>query len=275
MPKASEGIKFWLGCTNVKAAWKSDIGLVRSRNEDFSRVDDERDIYLLADGMGGHRGGDVASALAVKSAYGLLTERVGGTGEEGLRLLLAEALATAHSAVTRRGIDEPGLEGLGTTLDIVYLRGGSAWVCHVGDSRVYLFRSGELLQVTTDDNLASALARQGVAPGEIPPRARHILTQAVGSSDELIPEIRRLELGNGDILLMCSDGLTGMVPDDVIAQIVGGSREDLRKAADRLVAEANGRGGHDNVSVILVAPQIEVSSRKPLLLPACNSVLPE
>ena len=252
----------------MKSAWKSDIGKVRSRNEDFILADDEREIFLLADGMGGQPGGDVASALAVRSAYGLLAERIGDTGEEGVKLLLAEVLANAHSAVSRRGIVEPSLEGMGTTLDIVCLRGGTAWVCHVGDSRVYLFRRGELLQVTTDDNLASVLAQQGVTPGEIPTGARHILTQAVGSSDELVPEIRRLELGNGDILLMCSDGLTGMVPDDVIAQIVGGSREDLRKAADRLVAEANGRGGHDNVSVILVAPQIEASYGNPLLLPA-------
>ena len=252
----------------MKAAWKSDIGKVRSRNEDFTRADVERGIFLLADGMGGPPGGDVASALAVRSAFSLLAERVTDTDEEGIRLVLAQALTAAHSAVTRRGLDEPDLKGMGTTLDIVYLRGSSAWVCHVGDSRVYLFRRGEFFRVTTDDNVASVLAQQGVAPGEIPPGARHILTQAVGSSDELIPEIRRLELGNGDLFLMCSDGLTGMVPDDIIAQIVEGCREDLSKAADRLVAEANDRGGNDNISVILVAPQIDVSSGKSLLLPA-------
>ena len=250
----------------MKTSWKSDIGKIRNRNEDSVLVDEGRGIFLLADGMGGHPGGDVASSLAVGSAHGLLAERVAGTGDEDVPHLLAEALATAHSAVARRGIEEPSLADMGTTLDMVYLRGGTAWTCHVGDSRVYLFRRGELLQVTTDDNLASALAQQGVPPAEIPFQARHILIQAVGVSDELIPEVRRLELGEGDILLMCSDGLNGMVPDDVVAQIIEDCRDDLKRAADRLVEEAIGRGGHDNVSVILVTPQIEPASGKPLLL---------
>ena len=252
---------------NVKSAGKSDIGKVRGRNEDFILADDERGIFLLADGMGGHPGGDVASALAVGSAHGFLVNRGGETGDDGIPFLLAEALAAAHSAVARRGIEEPGLEGLGTTLDIIYLRRGSAWLCHVGDSRIYIFRRGELIQVTEDDNFASVLARQGVPPAEIPPHARHILTQAVGLSDELLPEIRHLEMGEGSILLMCSDGLTGMVPDGIIAQIVSNWRNGLQEVADRLVAEANSRGGHDNVSVILIDPESGKSPGEPLLLP--------
>jgi serine/threonine protein phosphatase PrpC len=256
----------------MKAAWQSDIGKVRSRNEDFILADAERGVFLLADGMGGLPGGDIASSLAVRSAYGYLADRFTGSGEEEIERLLAEALAAAHSAVTRRGIEEPGLQGMGTTLDIVSLRRGWAWVCHVGDSRVYLFSRDKLLQVTVDDNLASALVRRGVPPADVPLNARHVLTQAVGSFDELVPEIRRLELGSGDILMMCSDGLTGMVPDDIIAQIVERNRDDLRHAVGRLVAEANSRGGHDNVSVILFAPQIEALSGEPLLLPGQTSL---
>ncbi len=251
----------------MKSASKSDIGKVRRRNEDFILADDERGIFLLADGMGGHPGGDVASALAVGSAHEFLAARAGETGDDGVSFLLAEALAAAHSAVARRGIEEPDLEGLGTTLDIVYLRRDSAWLCHVGDSRVYIFSRGELLQVTEDDNLASVLARQGIPPAEIPPNARHILTQAVGLSDELIPELQRLEVGEDSILLMCSDGLTGMVPDDIIAHIASHWRDGLQGVADRLVAETNDRGGHDNVSVILIAPESRHSPREPLLLP--------
>jgi PPM family protein phosphatase len=256
----------------MKAASQSDIGMVRNRNEDFILADDDRGIFLLADGMGGLPGGDVASALAVRSAYGYLADRVVATGKKDVQRLLAKALAAAHSAVSRRGIEEPPLHGMGTTLDIVYLRGNSAWVCHVGDSRIYLFSHGKLLQVTSDDNLASALAQRGVPPGDVPPNARHVLTQAVGSFDELVPEIRRLEMEKGDILLMCSDGLTGMVPDDIIAQIVERNRDDLSNAADRLVAEANSRGGHDNISVILFAPQIETLPGEPLLLPGQASL---
>ncbi|WP_298270784.1 protein phosphatase 2C domain-containing protein [Geobacter sp.] len=251
----------------MKSAWKSDIGKVRRRNEDFILADDERGIFLLADGMGGHPGGDVASALAVGSAHEFLVARGGETGDDGVSFLLAEALAAAHSAVARRGIEEPDLEGLGTTLDIVYLGRGSAWLCHVGDSRVYIFRRGELLQVTEDDNLASLLARQGVPPAEIPPHARHVLTQAVGVSDELLPEIRRLEVEEDSILLMCSDGLTGMVPDDIIAQIVRDRRNGLQGIANRIVAEAISRGGYDNVSVILIDPEFRRPPGESLLLP--------
>jgi PPM family protein phosphatase len=251
----------------VKSAWKSDVGKVRSRNEDFILADVERSIYLLADGMGGLPGGDVASTLAVRTAYGYLADRVGNVDEEGVKPLLAEALAAAHSAVTRRGAEEPGLEGMGTTLDIVYLRGGFVWVCHVGDSRVYLFSRGKLFQVTSDDNLAAVLARKGVPPGDIPSGARHLLTQAVGNFDELIPEIRRLETGSGDILMMCSDGLNGMLADELMAQMIDGCRDDLYDVADRLVAEANNRGGYDNVSVILVVPPFEASCGEPPLLP--------
>ncbi len=250
----------------MKSAWKTDQGKVRTNNEDAVLVDAGRGIFLLADGMGGHRGGEVASELAVRTAHDFLRERLEkAVGETTLRLL-ADALAAAHSAVSKQGMANPELEGMGTTLEILVIRERQAHLCHVGDSRLYLFRAEKLAQVTEDDNMAAFLvAHKHVDPADVPPGYRNILTQAVGTSDELIPEIRTLELAPGDLILLCSDGLTGMLADRDMERIVAQSRSDLDTACIALVEEANFRGGHDNVSVVLVAPEA-VPPPPPLLL---------
>lgn len=237
----------------MRAAWKSDIGKMRENNEDSVLVDPPRGIFLLADGMGGASGGEVASRLAVDTAYGFLRERVVRTESALLPELLSEALAVAHSAVYKGGLDDQALAGMGTTLEIVVIQEEKACICHLGDSRVYLLSGEEMRQITTDDNLAAYLVNEEhVPPEEIPPNARNILTQAVGSSETLIPELHAIELRAGDILLICSDGLTGMLADRKIAAIVTELRTDLDAAAAELIREVNERGGFDNVSVVLV-----------------------
>jgi protein phosphatase len=250
----------------MKAAWKSDRGKVRENNEDAVLIDEARGIFLLADGMGGHRGGEVASELAVRTVNDFLRERVGTATEGTILRLLAEALAAAHSAVYKRGMGNPALEGMGTTLEILVVREREAHLCHVGDSRLYLFRAGKLTQVTEDDNMAAYLVKhKHLDPADVPPGYRNVLTQAVGSSDEIIPEIRTLELMPDDLVLLCSDGLTGMLTDRETEGIVARSRTDLTAAVTALVDEANARGGHDNISVVLVAPEVEPPP-PPLLL---------
>lgn len=241
----------------MKSAWKSDVGNVRENNEDSILVDEERGIFLLADGMGGHQGGEVASRLAVASAYDYLKERAGLAKDEDISRFLADALAFVHSTVFKKSQSDPGLAGMGTTLEMVLVKGEKAFICHVGDSRVYLFRGETLRQITTDDNLAALLAEQErIPPAEVPVYARHVLTQAVGVSEELIPEIYPLELVQGDILLLCSDGLNEMLADGEIEGVVRQHRHDLHKAVDTLVGEANARGGIDNISVVLVEPEV-------------------
>ncbi len=238
---------------SMRAAWKSDIGKVRENNEDKVLLDPPRGIFLLADGMGGASGGEIASALAVSAAYDFLRGRVDQADSSSLPKLLAEALASAHAAVYKGALNEPALTGMGTTLEIVVVKERAAFICHLGDSRVYLLRNGELRQITTDDNLAAYLVDvEHVPPEKVPPGARHMLTQAVGSSETLIPELHTVEAHGGDILVICSDGLTGMLADLEIAEILQRRRNDLDKAAADLVREANARGGFDNVSVVLV-----------------------
>lgn len=254
----------------MKASSTSDIGKIREKNEDKVLADTETGIFLLADGMGGGPGGEIASDLAVSAAYDLLRGRVARAGPASLPELLAEALASAHSALLKRSLREPELAGMGTTLEIVVIKGREACICHVGDSRVYLVREGELGRLTTDDNMASWLMeKEHLPPRDVPPQARHILTQAVGVSDTLIPEIRAVELQEKDILLICSDGLTGMLTDREISEVVLGCRHDLDKAAGELVAAANAMGGADNISVILVEPgPFDVPLPEKTLLPS-------
>jgi len=237
----------------MRAAWKSDIGKVRENNEDSVLLDPPHGIFLLADGMGGVSGGEIASALAVSAAYDFLRERVDQADSSSLPKLLAEALTSAHAAVYKRGLSDPALAGMGTTLEIVVVREREVFICHLGDSRVYLLRDGELRQITTDDNLAAYLVdEERVPPEKVPPGARHMLTQAVGSSETLIPELHTVEAHEGDILVICSDGLTGMLADREIEEIVQNRHDDLDKTAANLVREANARGGFDNVSVVIV-----------------------
>lgn len=238
----------------MRSTRRSDQGLVRENNEDFVLADEERGIFILADGMGGGPAGEVASALAARTAHDSLAGHAPDEGTEIPRLL-AEALAAAHSAVAKAVLADPALAGMGTTLDVVLVRGVLAATCHVGDGRIYLFRRGELRQLTTDDNYAAVLAQVKKVPQEeIPDGYRHILTQAVGVSDELVPELRMLELKPGDLLMMCSDGLTGVVDNREIERIMGRPWREIDEIAEALVAAAIAAGGPDNVSVAVVEP---------------------
>jgi protein phosphatase len=239
----------------MRSAWKSDQGLVRENNEDAVRADEAHGIFLLADGMGGGPGGEVASELAVSAAHDTLVRLLPDHPEAEIGRVLAEALSAAHSAVAKRALADQALEGMGTTLEIVVVRGKTAFICHVGDSRVYLFRHGTLRQVTSDDNYAAAIAARGQVPvDQIPAAYRHILTQAVGLSDELVPELRALPLEQEDLLLICSDGLNEALDDAEIGALLSRNRPEIAAMAEQLIRAANDRGGPDNVSIVVIDP---------------------
>jgi len=229
--------------------------MVRDKNEDFVLTDGDLSLFFLADGMGGVPGGEVASALAVESAHRVLVQRLAATADADVPRLLADAFAAAHSAVFRRGLAEPELTGLGTTLDVLVLRHDTAWCCHVGDGRIYVLGSKGVERLTIDDNYAAMLAQKGAREDLVPGWARHVLTQAVGISNELYPEIRQRQVLPEDVFVMCSDGVTGPLSDSLIASIVRDFPADPDTAADKLVVAALERGGTDNVSVIVVRPE--------------------
>lgn len=232
----------------------SHPGLVRQNNEDCLRADDELSVYLLADGMGGHNAGEVASALAVDVAYTRLASLSGTVKESSLESLLRDAMDKAHQAVLNKSRSDLKLSGMGTTLVITVAVGNEIHICHVGDSRGYILSAvvGSFQQVTDDHSTGAMLVRTGALTKEqVPERYWHTLTQAIGIGEAIVPEYSRHTLAPGDILLLCSDGLTDMLEDTEIAIILK-KESELQNAASSLIAAANDHGGKDNVSVVLV-----------------------
>ena len=251
----------------MRSAFKSDPGMVRENNEDYVLADEVNGIFLLADGMGGEPAGEVASELAVRAAHELLVRQLRDAETAGTGRILAEALAAAHSAVARHALSDASRHGMGTTLEIVVVRGAKIALCHVGDSRVYLFRQGTLRQVTTDDNYAMLLAPSGRVAERVRLRFRHVLTQAVGGSDEPVPEIRDLDIEPGDLLLVSSDGLSEVLENEEIEALMGRMPPEPGAIVEALVTAANGRGGPDNISVVVIEP-VPAASAEMVLLPS-------
>ncbi|NJD56793.1 MAG: serine/threonine-protein phosphatase [Nitrospirae bacterium] len=237
----------------MNAAWKTDTGLVRINNQDAVLVDEAHGIFLLADGMGGHRAGDVASALAVNEALAFIRKELSRTTDDpDVSGILEGAILRAHRVIQEKAMTDSSLEGMGTTLVELFLQGNTAYICHVGDSRAYLFR-GTLQVLTRDHNLGgSYVGRGNMKREEVPPYLWHMLTQALGARECPVPDKKVLELEQGDILLLCSDGLTGMLSDDEIGSIMRGHRDSLGRMLDILIRDANSRGGRDNISAIAV-----------------------
>lgn len=221
---------------------RTDVGRVRAGNEDALHVADDARVVAVADGMGGHQAGEVASATAIAA----LQESLAGGAAVG------DAVSNANDAVVAKAADDSALRGMGTTLTVGVLDGTTLVIGHVGDSRAYLLRAGTLRQVTTDHSVVAEL----VATGEITeaealtdPR-RAMITRVVGIESPIEVDVLPLELEPGDRLLLCSDGLTTMVRDDAIAEILA-TEDDRSRAADELVQAANLAGGADNITVLV------------------------
>ena len=226
----------------IEVGSATDIGRVRERNEDSILVDPP--LYVVADGMGGHRGGQVASQIALETMEELSTES---------RSSLAEHVRRANRAVWDRSVEDEQLSGMGTTLTAARIEGASALIAHVGDSRAYLLREGELRQLTTDHTLVARMVKSGEiteAEADVHPH-KNVLTRALGTDEQVEVDEDTIALTDGDRLLLCSDGLTGMVTEDQIQAILENS-EQPQQAADRLVKAANRAGGIDNISVVLI-----------------------
>ncbi len=236
----------------MKAVWKSELGHVRNNNEDALLIDEKQGIFLLADGMGGHNAGEVASDIAVKEAYAFILEGIGQADEDAVPGILEEALFRAHRAIQTRADLEPEFHGMGTTLVELSVRSNRAWLCHAGDSRVYLFR--DTLQRMTRDHTVkeSTDARSHQEHEKISPRFWRALTQAVGPGERPVPDSSFFDLLSGDIVLLCTDGLTDMLSDDELLAIFMRHKDDCTALVDSLVSNANEKGGRDNITAIAV-----------------------
>jgi protein phosphatase len=265
----------------VRSFGLSDRGQARPSNEDrFAVVELARALYvhqtnlpqatprfsshrghafLVADGVGGNAGGEVASALTVEAVEEFLLNTLkrfsnlqAGEAANALEELKA-ALLDAEAHLVGEAARHPQWQGLATTLTLAFAVNWMLLVVHAGDSRCYVFSEGGLRQVTRDHTLTADMARQGLlSPGdEARHPYRHVVTNILGGNEPGVrAELHRLDLHPDDVLLLCSDGLTEMVPDDRIAAILG-EEPDPRGACERLVAEANLHGGKDNITVIV------------------------
>ena len=231
----------------VRAGVSTDIGRVREGNEDSYLSD--QPLFAVADGMGGHRGGEVASRLALETLESRFRE--GGLG-------LAQQIRDANAAVFERSQADRAVQGMGTTLTAVVLRDMDAAIAHVGDSRAYLLRAGDLRQVTDDHTLVNRMVKSGEisqAEAEVHPH-RSVLTRSLGTGSDVVVDEFDIALTDGDRLLLCSDGLTGMVTEEQIVAILSAA-PDPQDAADRLVRAANRAGGVDNITVVVLDIEAE------------------
>jgi protein phosphatase len=265
----------------VQVFGMTDPGRVRPRNEDQFLIalltkalqvqqtslpqarmkysDDRGHLFVVADGMGGHQAGDQASALAVDAIEQFVVNTLkwflhlrGGEGQT----VLAEfqgALQQADKAIYQEASRRPDWWGMGTTLTMAYSINHDLFVAHVGDSRCYLLREGQLYQLTNDHTLVQEMVRRGhMDPVEASQhRLRHVITNVLGSTEPgVVPEVHKASIEAGDVMLLCSDGLTEMVPDAEITAILK-EEADIRRACERLIARANEAGGKDNITAVL------------------------
>jgi protein phosphatase len=250
----------------IRLAGLTDIGRVRRRNEDSLALASDHGVAVVADGMGGHPGGDEASRIAAQVALDrLVTLRKGDQGETSAppwASAMAEVVIHAHAAVRRRSEEVPEHAGMGTTLTAMVADSARAlWVVgHVGDSRAYQYREGVFRQVTRDDTWV----QERVDAQELTPdQARrhpfgHIVTQGLGLDQPPRPRVLTGDLRRGDVYLLCTDGLAGMVEDELIAGVIrdqardSGAPFDAGMVCRTLVDMANRRGGHDNVTLAVM-----------------------
>jgi protein phosphatase len=238
---------------------QTDVGCVRETNEDSGLLVTPNDpavlarrglLLIVADGMGGHASGEVASQMAV-AELSQLYYHAQGTPREALKLSVEEANRRVHAAAQA----DSALEGMGTTCTTLALVGGTVYAAHVGDSRFYRLRAGRLEQMTEDDSAVMEMVKLGIISRE---EARHhedknVILKALGTTPEVeAASLEPFQVEVGDIYLLCSDGLTDMVEDAEIEQILKGAT-DVHEAGERLVTLAKERGGHDNITVGLVA----------------------
>ena len=247
----------------VKAYGLTHGGRQRQHNEDAFLVEDEARLFLVADGMGGHAAGEIASRIAVDSISEFIvhTKEDDGTWphayDEHYRRStnrLMAALRMANTRVLEAMRKDARLRGMGTTVVAAMEDEGTVSVAHVGDSRAYLIRAGHLSRITNDHSWVFEQVQAGMlteAEAEKHP-LRNVITRALGGALQVTPDASEIEARPGDVVLLCSDGLTGMVPESEILRIVTANENDLEQACRQLIDAANERGGLDIVTAVLV-----------------------
>ena len=246
----------------VEIAGVTDLGRHRKRNEDAIDWDMRLGLAMVADGMGGMQGGDVASATALRSIKSDLRRALADAPRHDDRAhlravrgsLVVELVRRANQAVRQSASRDPRLNGMGTTLVMCLVGKDYLTVAHVGDSRLYRLRERKLQRLTEDHTMVQELVERG----EMDPRQaaqsrnRNVITRALGVNADVTVDVAHHDVKAGDLYMLCSDGLTGMASDTDISAVLDGAEEGLEATAKRAIELANSRGGRDNVSVVLL-----------------------
>ena len=235
---------------------KTDIGKAREINQDYYYISEDNEmprLCILADGMGGYKGGEVASKLAVESARNYIKSNFSSNliEKEEILKLVENAIEYANMVVYEKSKEVQELEGMGTTLEVCLIYNNKAYIGHVGDSRIYRIRKDVIRKLTKDHSYVQQLVEDKKITREeakTHPK-KNMLTKALGCTPYVEPDLRARNFEKGDIFIMCSDGLTNMVEEKRIFELV---KEDENTAADRLINEANMAGGYDNITVIII-----------------------
>ena len=242
---------------HFEVASLSDAGRVRTLNEDGVAVDGERGFAVVTDGMGGHRAGDLASRLALESMARLL-DQADALSPEWARMAVAEANQIVHSTAQKQAVHT----GMGSTLAMAACNGDRIILAHVGDSRIYRLSGGQLELLTRDDSVLNDQIEMGLIEADDAgdSRNRHFVTQALGISAQVAAHVREEVLHDGDVYLLCTDGLNDLVSDADIETIIDALKTNLPLTATHLVQLANDSGGYDNVTVALLQVRDATSS---------------
>ena len=235
---------------------KTDIGKAREKNQDYYYVSEDTDvprIYILADGMGGYKGGEVASKLATESVKKYIENNFSNIikEKEEILKLIASAVEYANMVVYEKSKEDKELEGMGTTLEVCVIYNNKAYIGHVGDSRIYRIRKDIIRKLTKDHSYVQQLIEDKKITREeakTHPK-KNMITKALGCTPFVEPDLRARNFEKGDIFIICSDGLTNMVDEKQIYEII---KQDIENATEKLINEANQAGGYDNITVIII-----------------------
>jgi len=236
---------------NITADGKSDIGKVRQANQDAFAIDTLRHIYVVADGMGGHSGGEIASWKAVERLLAFVRTTPSSNEPPDL---LTRAIQAANEEVHRLAANDRKLHGMGTTLVALHLVGSTAVIGSVGDSRAYLWREGQLQQLTQDHSLVNEYVRLGTLSAEEAQShpLKHVISRAIGIHPAVEVDRFTVAIKPDDVFLLCSDGLTNMLEPGELAQAVAQARNVPAAICAECIARANAKGGLDNITVVAV-----------------------
>lgn len=231
----------------------TDKGLKRAGNQDSYLIDERLGLFIVADGVGGHMGGEVASALAVETVREVIGHPKATDFQP--KQVLMQAYEEASHRIFDRATQETRLSGMGTTMVTGYVRNSNIYIANVGDSRAYLYRKPYVWQLTEDHSLINEQIRLGLLTEEQARKVigKNVITRSVGFERDVFPDVIEREVSEGDVYIFCSDGLSGMITDAQILQIM--SETSIEKTAEILIEQALAHGGEDNVTVLVLSFQ--------------------